>query len=277
MNNEQDCLALFYRDIRQLKVPAREEQMELAKQAQAGDKAAREKMINSNLRLVVKIAKKFKGAGLDLPDLIQEGTLGLIKSLDKFDLDQEKAFSTYASFWIIQSITRALANKGRLIRLPANINEEVLSFIKIKRALTGKLQREPTPEEIAVQVNKETDYVKQVLGLGFHPHSLDESINEDGSSFVDMLADDSAESFTDRAHLAAEIDKLFKALTPREKKVITLRFGLNGNGGNSMTLAEIGESFNVTRERVRQIEDKAMKKLKRQIRIKKLKYGDLAS
>jgi len=271
-DNDRNSLQLFYKEARRHPVIPKEEQLELVKCAQSGDNIAREKLINCNLRFVVQIAKQHQNRGLTVLDLIQEGVLGLIKAIEKFDHKREVVFIAYAEWWIMNAVTRALLNTGRLVRLSRYAYEKKVWLNKVRKSLSDQLGREPTIGEIAAAVKKNISYIQDILDLDVRFSSLDATLSEEGESFLDLIPDPSANPLESPK---AEVSKLLDKLTPREKEVITRRFGLNGNGGIPMTLEEIGKDQGVTRERIRQIEAKAMEKLRRHLACRGVKYEDI--
>jgi len=280
-DNDHNSLQLFFKEARRHPIIPKEEQLELVKKAQAGDNTAREKLITCNLRFVVQIAKQHQNRGLPLLDLVQEGVLGLIKAIEKFDSKRDVAFIAYAEWWIMNTITRALLNNtitrallntGRLVRLSGYAYEKKVWLNKVRNSLNDELGRVPTVGEIAAAVNKSVSDIQDILDLDVRPSSLDATLSEEGESFLDLIPDPSANPLENPS---AEVSKLLDKLTPREKEVITRRFGLNGNGGISMTLEEIGKDQGVTRERIRQIEAKAMEKLQRHLACRGVKYEDI--
>ena len=258
-----DALQLFLNEAGRWPLLTKEEEVELAKRIERGDAEAKERMINSNLRLVVSIAKKYQGHGLSLLDLIQEGIIGLIRAVEKFDYRKGFKFSTYATWWIRQAVTRAIADKARTIRIPVHMVEKLNKVVHIERQLVQRLGREPKPEEIAEELEITTDEVREILRMAQLPVSLEKPIGEEEeSSLGDFVPDDSAESPFDTASLSLrreDVEHALMALPERERKVIELRFGLSG--AQPYTLEEVGRAFGVTRERIRQIENNTLKKL----------------
>ncbi|HET9124754.1 MAG TPA: RNA polymerase sigma factor RpoD [Solirubrobacteraceae bacterium] len=258
-----DSLRLYLRSIGRVELLTAEEEVQLARRIERGDMAAKQHMIEANLRLVVSIAKSYLGRGLTFLDLIQEGSMGLIRAVEKFDYRRGYKFSTYATWWIRQAVTRAIADKGRTIRIPVHMVEKLNKVIHVERQLIQQLGREPTPEEIARELDCAAREVRDVLRLAQQPISLEKPIGEeDDSSLGDFVEDQTAES---PFELAAEglrrenLRRALAALPDREREVIEMRFGLTGE--RPYTLEEVGRAFNVTRERIRQIENHTLKKL----------------
>ena len=252
---------------------SREEEMDLARGAQVGDRRARQRLIEKNLRLVVSIAKKYRGQGLPFEDLIQEGNIGLMKAVDKFEYKRGYKFSTYATWWIRQAITRAIADQARTIRIPVHMIETINKLIRTSRYLVQELGREPTPEEIAERMELPLDKVRKVLKIAKEPISLETPIGEEEDSHLgDFIEDKSVISPSDAVismNLAEQTRKVLATLTPRDEKVLRMRFGIGMNTDH--TLEEVGQQFSVTRERIRQIEAKALRKLRHPSRSKRLK------
>ena len=250
-----------------------DEEAGLARAAQAGDEEARRRLSEANLRLVVSVAKRYAGRGLPFLDLIQEGNLGLMKAAEKFEPDRGFKFSTYATWWIRQSITRAIADQGRVIRIPVHLVESINRVKKTTGELLRKNGREPTAEEIAVRLDMEPDRVRELLQLAQDPISLETPVGEEEDAHLeDFIQDEEAGVPVDEAGrelLRRELANVLKSLTPREERVLTLRFGLED--GQARTLEELGKEFNVTRERIRQIEAKALRKLRHPSRAKRLR------
>ena len=242
-----------------------DQEVALGKRIQQGDKKAKDELINANLRLVVSIAKRYRGRGLALMDLIQEGNIGLERAAEKYNPDMGFKFSTYATWWIKQAMTRAIADSGRTIRIPVHMFENINKAKKVQRDLAQKLSREPTEKELATALGVSEEKVRKLLDLSLEPTSLETPVgDEEDSSLGDFISDDNTISptqFTDNEALKDEMDEALKRLDPREEQVIRMRFGLDGQ--NPQTLEEVGKEFNVTRERIRQIEAKALRKLRR--------------
>ena len=271
--NLDDPVRMYLKEIGQVKLLTADEEIELAKRVSEGDKAAKDRLTEANLRLVVSIAKKYSGRGLHILDLIQEGNTGLIRAVDKFDYTKGNKFSTYATWWIRQAITRAIADQGRTIRIPVHLVESINRVKKTTGELLRKNGREPTAEEIAVRLDMEPDRVRELLQLAQDPISLETPVGEEEDAHLeDFIQDEEAGVPVDEAGrqlLRRELLNVLKSLTPREERVIALRFGLED--GRARTLEELGREFNVTRERVRQIEAKALRKLRHPSRAKRLR------
>ena len=268
-----DPVKAYLKEIGQVPLLSAEEEQTLARAARAGDADARRRLSEANLRLVVSVAKRYAGRGLPFLDLIQEGNLGLMKAAEKFEPDRGFKFSTYATWWIRQSITRAIADQGRTIRIPVHLVEHINRVRKTAGELLRKNGREPTAEEIAVRLEMEPDRVRELLQLAQEPVSLETPVGEEEDAHLeDFIQDEEAGIPVDEAGrqlLRRELMSVLKSLTPREERVITLRFGLDD--GRSRTLEELGKEFNVTRERIRQIEAKALRKLRHPSRAKRLR------
>ncbi len=268
-----DPVRMYLKEIGKVDLLTAEQEIELAKRMEQGDQAAKEKLCEANLRLVVSIAKRYVGRGMQFLDLIQEGNLGLIKAVDKFDYRKGYKFSTYATWWIRQAITRAIADQARTIRIPVHMVETINKLIRVSRQLLQELGREPQPEEIADAMDISVEKVREIMKIAQEPVSLETPIGEEEDSHLgDFLPDEDAPAPADAAAftlLKEQLLSVLSTLTPREEKVIKLRFGLED--GRQRTLEEVGKEFNVTRERIRQIEAKALRKLKHPSRSKKLK------
>ena len=268
-----DPVKAYLKEIWQVPLLSAEEEQTLARAARAGDADARRRLSEANLRLVVSVAKRYAGRGLPFLDLIQEGNLGLMKAAEKFEPDRGFKFSTYATWWIRQSITRAIADQGRTIRIPVHLVEHINRVRKTAGELLRKNGREPTAEEIAVRLEMEPDRVRELLQLAQEPVSLETPVGEEEDAHLeDFIQDEEAGIPVDEAGrqlLRRELMSVLKSLTPREERVITLRFGLDD--GRPRTLEELGKEFNVTRERIRQIEAKALRKLRHPSRAKRLR------
>ncbi len=271
--NVDDPVKMFLKEIGKIKLLTYEEENALAEKMLQGDKEAKKQLIESNLRLVVSIAKKYIGRGMHFLDLIQEGNLGLIKAVDKFDQSKGFKFSTYATWWIRQAITRAIADQARTIRIPVHMVETINKLIRTSRHLLQTLGREPTPEEIAAELEMPVEKVREVLKVAQEPISLETPVGEeDESNLGNFIPDEDAPSPSEQAAdvlLREHIEEVMETLTPREAKVLKLRFGLQD--GRMRTLEEVGKEFDVTRERIRQIEAKALRKLRHPSRSKRLK------
>ena len=270
--NIDDPVRMYLREIGRIPLLSYDEELELAKKVLAGDEAAKQKLAESNLRLVVSIAKKYVGRGMLFLDLIQEGNMGLIKAVEKFDYTKGYKFSTYATWWIRQAITRAIADQARTIRIPVHMVETINKLIRTSRHLLQQLGREPTPEEIAAEMEIPVEKVTEIQKIAQDPVSLETPIGEEDDSHLgDFIQDDDSPAPQDAAAytlLREQLEEVMKTLTPREAKVLKLRFGLED--GKSRTLEEVGKEFNVTRERIRQIEAKALRKLRHTSRSKNI-------
>ena len=268
-----DPVRMYLKEIGRISLLSGEEELELSKRVAEGDKLAKDKLTESNLRLVVSIAKRYVGRGLLFLDLIQEGNTGLMKAVEKFDYDKGYKFSTYATWWIRQAITRALADQARTIRVPVHMVETINKMARIQRQLTLELNREPTEDELAEYMEITPEKVREVLKINQDPVSLETPIGEEDDSHLgDFIKDErtlSPEDYATVEILKEEIKEVLKTLQKREQEVLELRFGLID--GTSYTLEEVGKRFNVTRERIRQIEAKAIRKLRHPSRAKKLK------
>ena len=258
-----DSLRLYLRSIGKVSLLTAAQEVELAKQIERGDMRAKQQMVEANLRLVVSIAKGYLGRGLTFLDLIQEGSLGLIRAVEKFDYRRGYKFSTYATWWIRQAVTRAIADKGRTIRIPVHMVEKLNKVVHVERQLVQQLGREPSPEEIASELEITTREVRDILRMSQQPISLEKPVgDEDESELGDFVEDQTAESPFELAseHLRKEnVHRALASLPLREREVIEMRYGLTG--GRARTLEEVGRAFNVTRERIRQIENHTLKKL----------------
>ena len=268
-----DPVRMYLKEIGKVPLLSAEEEIEIAKRMEEGDEEAKKKLTESNLRLVVSIAKRYVGRGMLFLDLIQEGNLGLIKAVDKFDYRKGYKFSTYATWWIRQAITRAIADQARTIRIPVHMVETINKLIRVSRQLLQEYGREPTPEEIAKVMNISENKVREIIKIAQEPVSLETPIGEEEDSHLgDFIPDDDAPVPAEAASqtlLKEQLADVLKTLTPREEKVLRLRFGLED--GRPRTLEEVGKEFNVTRERIRQIEAKALRKLRHPSRSKKLR------
>ena len=271
--NVDDPVRMFLKEIGKIPLLSLEEETELAFKMVEGDKHAKKILVESNLRLVVSIAKRYIGRGMHFLDLIQEGNLGLIKAVDKFDPSKGYKFSTYATWWIRQAITRSIADQARTIRIPVHMVETINRLIRTSRHLLQVMGREPTPEEIAEEMEMPVEKVREILKIAQEPISLETPVGEEEDSNIgNFIPDDDAPSPSDRAAdvlLREQIEDVMETLTPREAKVLRLRFGLED--GRTRTLEEVGKEFMVTRERIRQIEAKALRKLRHPSRSKRLK------
>ncbi|MBO7710058.1 MAG: RNA polymerase sigma factor RpoD [Lachnospiraceae bacterium] len=269
----EDPVRMYLKEIGNVPLLTGDEEVELAKRVEAGDEEAKKKLTEANLRLVVSIAKKYVGRGMPFLDLIQEGNMGLMKAVDKFDYKKGYKFSTYATWWIRQAITRGIADTGRTIRVPVHMVETINKTLRMTRTLLQELGREPTPEEVADRLGVPVSRVREVLKISRDPVSLDTPIGEEDDSHLgDFIEDDTVMSPADSAAfsmLREELATALESLTERERQVIKLRFGLED--GRARTLEEVGKEFNVTRERIRQIEAKALRKLRHPTRSKRLK------
>ena len=269
----EDPVRMYLKEIGKVPLLSAEEEIELAKRMELGDQEAKKRLAEANLRLVVSIAKRYVGRGMLFLDLIQEGNLGLIKAVEKFDYRKGYKFSTNATWWIRQAITRAIADQARTIRIPVHMVETINKLIRVSRQLLQELGREPTPEEIAAEMNMPVDRVREILKISQEPVSLETPIGEEEDSHLgDFIQDDNVPVPADAAAftlLKEQLEEVLGTLTEREQKVLTLRFGLED--GRARTLEEVGKEFNVTRERIRQIEAKALRKLRHPSRSRKLK------
>ena len=269
----EDPVRMYLKEIGKVPLLTAEEEIELAKRMELGDEEAKKRLAEANLRLVVSIAKRYVGRGMLFLDLIQEGNLGLIKAVEKFDYRKGYKFSTYATWWIRQAITRAIADQARTIRIPVHMVETINKLIRVSRQLLQELGREPTPEEIAEEMNMPVERVREILKISQEPVSIETPIGEEEDSHLgDFIQDDNVPVPADAAAftlLKEQLVEVLSTLTDREQKVLRLRFGLDD--GRARTLEEVGKEFNVTRERIRQIEAKALRKLRHPSRSRKLK------
>jgi len=270
-----DSVRLYLREIGKIPLLSSEEELELAQRVVAGDKKAKDQMAEANMRLVVSIAKRYSGRGLDFLDLIQEGNTGLLRAVEKFDPDKGFKFSTYATWWIRQAITRAIADQARTIRIPVHMVETINKLLRTQRRMTQDLNREPTIEELAKELEMEPDKVEYVIKIKQDITSLDAGVGrddgEDDTVLGDFIEDEDAASPEDSAAnqlLKEQVQSILDVLTEREQKILKMRFGLDD--GKSHTLEEVGQEFSVTRERIRQIEAKALAKLRKHKDAKKL-------
>lgn len=268
-----DPVRMYLKEIGKVPLLSSAEEIELAKRNEAGDLAAKKKLAEANLRLVVSIAKRYVGRGMLFLDLIQEGNLGLIKAVEKYDYRKGFKFSTYATWWIRQAITRAIADQARTIRIPVHMVETINKLIRVSRQLLQELGREPQPDEVAERMEMPVAKVREIMKIAQEPVSLETPIGEEEDSHLgDFIPDDDALAPAEAAAftmLKEQLINVLDTLTPREEKVLRLRFGLDD--GRARTLEEVGKEFNVTRERIRQIEAKALRKLRHPSRSKKLK------
>ena len=269
----EDPVRMYLKEIGKVPLLSADEEIKLAQRMEEGDEAAKKKLAEANLRLVVSIAKRYVGRGMLFLDLIQEGNLGLIKAVEKFDYTKGYKFSTYATWWIRQAITRAIADQARTIRIPVHMVETINKLIRVSRQLLQELGREPTPEEIAKEMDMSVERVREILKISQEPVSLETPIGEEEDSHLgDFIQDDNVPVPADAAAftlLKEQLVEVLSTLTDREQKVLRLRFGLDD--GRARTLEEVGKEFNVTRERIRQIEAKALRKLRHPSRSRKLK------
>ena len=271
--NIDDPVRMYLKEIGKVPLLSADEETELAKRMEEGDEKAKEKLAEANLRLVVSIAKRYVGRGMLFLDLIQEGNLGLIKAVEKFDYRKGYKFSTYATWWIRQAITRAIADQARTIRIPVHMVETINKLIRISRQLLQELGREPSAEELAVEMNMSVEKVREIMKIAQEPVSLETPIGEEDDSHLgDFIPDDDIPAPAEAAAftlLKEQLIEVLDTLTEREEKVLRLRFGLDD--GRARTLEEVGKEFQVTRERIRQIEAKALRKLRHPSRSKKLR------
>ncbi|VBB06068.1 rna polymerase sigma-70 [Lucifera butyrica] len=268
-----DPVRMYLKEIGRVPLLSAEEEIQLAKKMELGDDEAKRRLAEANLRLVVSIAKRYVGRGMLFLDLIQEGNLGLIKAVEKFDYNKGYKFSTYATWWIRQAITRAIADQARTIRIPVHMVETINKLIRVSRQLLQELGHEPSPEEIAGEMDISVDRVREIMKIAQEPVSLETPIGEEEDSHLgDFIEDQDAPAPAEAASfmlLKEQLEEVLETLTPREEKVLRLRFGLDD--GRARTLEEVGQHFGVTRERIRQIEAKALRKLRHPSRSKKLK------
>ncbi len=269
----EDPVRMYLKEIGKVPLLSAEEEIELAKRMAEGDEEAKKRLAEANLRLVVSIAKRYVGRGMLFLDLIQEGNLGLIKAVEKFDYQKGFKFSTYATWWIRQAITRAIADQARTIRIPVHMVETINKLIRVSRQLLQELGREPQPEEIAAELDMPVERVREILKISQEPVSLETPIGEEEDSHLgDFIQDDNVPVPAEAAAatlLKEQLDEVLDTLTEREQKVLRLRFGMND--GRARTLEEVGKEFDVTRERIRQIEAKALRKLRHPSRSRKLR------
>ena len=269
----EDPVRMYLKEIGKVPLLSAEREIELAKRMEEGDEDAKKELAEANLRLVVSIAKRYVGRGMLFLDLIQEGNLGLIKAVEKFDYHKGYKFSTYATWWIRQAITRAIADQARTIRIPVHMVETINKLIRVSRQLLQELGREPLPEEIAKELDMPVDRVREILKISQEPVSLETPIGEEEDSHLgDFIQDDNVPVPAEAAAqtlLKEQLDEVLDTLTEREQKVLRLRFGMND--GRARTLEEVGKEFDVTRERIRQIEAKALRKLRHPSRSRKLR------
>ena len=269
----EDPVRMYLKEIGKVPLLSAEREIELAKRMEEGDEDAKKELAEANLRLVVSIAKRYVGRGMLFLDLIQEGNLGLIKAVEKFDYHKGYKFSTYATWWIRQAITRAIADQARTIRIPVHMVETINKLIRVSRQLLQELGREPLPEEIAKELDMPVERVREILKISQEPVSLETPIGEEEDSHLgDFIQDDNVPVPAEAAAqtlLKEQLDEVLDTLTEREQKVLRLRFGMND--GRARTLEEVGKEFDVTRERIRQIEAKALRKLRHPSRRRKLR------
>ena len=268
-----DPVRMYLKEIGRVPLLTSDQEIDIAKRMADGDEEAKQQLAEANLRLVVSVAKRYVGRGMQFLDLIQEGNLGLIKAVDKFDYHKGYKFSTYATWWIRQAITRAIADQARTIRIPVHMVETINKLVRVNRQLLQELGREPRPDEIAEEMGISEEKVREIIKIAQEPVSLETPIGEEEDSHLgDFIPDDDApapDSMAKYAMLKKQLTEVLDTLTPREEKVVRLRFGLDD--GKTRTLEDVGKEFNVTRERIRQIEAKALRKLRHPSRSKRLK------
>ncbi len=273
INQVNDPVKMYLKEIGRIDLLTKEEEVELAKRIEQGDELAKRELAESNLRLVVSVAKKYIGRGMSFLDLIQEGNVGLMKAVEKFDYTKGYKFSTYATWWIRQAVTRSIADQGRTIRVPVHMIENINKLVRIQRHLVNKLGREPTPEEIAELMDMEVEKVENIMKIAQKPVSLETPIGEEEDTELGSFIEDNLVQTPDQATthvlLKEQLLEVLDTLSDREEQVLRLRFGMDD--GRARTLEEVGKVFSVTRERIRQIEAKAIRKLKHPSRSKKLK------
>ena len=269
----EDHVRMYLREIGKVPLLTAEEEVELAHRIEMGDEEAKRRLNEANLRLVVSIAKRYVGRGMQFLDLIQEGNLGLLKAVEKFDYRKGFKFSTYATWWIRQAITRAIADQARTIRIPVHMVETINKLLRVAKQLSQELGKDPSPEQIAEEMEMPVEKVREIMKISQEPVSLETPVGEEEDSHIgDFIADENAPAPSERAAytlLKEQLLEVLETLTPREQKVLKLRFGLED--GRARTLEEVGKEFNVTRERIRQIEAKALRKLRHPSRSKKLR------
>lgn len=273
INQVNDPVKMYLKEIGRIDLLTKQEEVELAKRIEQGDELAKRELAESNLRLVVSVAKKYIGRGMSFLDLIQEGNVGLMKAVEKFDYTKGYKFSTYATWWIRQAVTRSIADQGRTIRVPVHMIENINKLVRIQRHLVNKLGREPTPEEIAELMDMEVEKVENIMKIAQKPVSLETPIGEEEDTELGSFIEDNLVQTPDQATthvlLKEQLLEVLDTLSDREEQVLRLRFGMDD--GRARTLEEVGKVFSVTRERIRQIEAKAIRKLKHPSRSKKLK------